>query len=159
LLGNGIYSNSLSLFAQENEAEIEADIEQENKCKKDTECENENELNNKLNIVNQQNATQSEEPVLSECENCFINNLSEEQVSNFIIAFSLTSESQTPFQTLEQICQYIDENDGTESGQDQLDFALSNALTSAEVGLSFEEYQSIIQCLQEAGFNVEVIEN
>ncbi len=36
---------------QENEAEIKADIEQENKCKKDTECENENEVNNSLNIT------------------------------------------------------------------------------------------------------------
>ena len=52
LLGNGLYSNSFSVFAQENEAEIEADIEQENKCTKDTECENENEIDNKLTIKN-----------------------------------------------------------------------------------------------------------
>ena len=52
LLANGMYSNSVSIFAeQENEAEINADIEQENKCKKDTECENENEINNLLNIT------------------------------------------------------------------------------------------------------------
>jgi len=42
----------ISTFAQENEAEVEADIKQENKCKNDTECENENELNNELSIVN-----------------------------------------------------------------------------------------------------------
>ncbi len=43
----------ISIFAQqENEAEVNTDIEQENKCKKETECENENELNNELSIVN-----------------------------------------------------------------------------------------------------------
>jgi len=69
LLVNGIYSNQI--FAQENqtgtnnEAEIEADIEQENKCKKDTECENENEINNSLNILTQ-NVTQSQEKPQSE---------------------------------------------------------------------------------------------
>ena len=58
LLGNGMYSGNLQVLAQENqtgnlnEAEINADIEQENKCKKDTECENENELNNQLFITN-----------------------------------------------------------------------------------------------------------
>ncbi len=54
LLANGMYSNSVSVLAQqENEAEVNADIkEQENKCKKDTECENENELNNQLSITN-----------------------------------------------------------------------------------------------------------
>jgi len=57
--GNSISQQTFTpTFAQqENEAEIEADIEQENKCKKDTECENENELNNELTIVNK---TQSE---------------------------------------------------------------------------------------------------
>ncbi|NOJ29652.1 MAG: hypothetical protein DA328_05730 [Nitrososphaeraceae archaeon] len=51
-LNNGIPSEQkFTAFAEENEAEIEADIEQENKCKKDTECENENELNNSLTLV------------------------------------------------------------------------------------------------------------
>ncbi len=63
LLGNGMYSNQIfAIEAQNennhnkngnlNEAEVNADIEQENKCKKDTECENENELNNQLSITN-----------------------------------------------------------------------------------------------------------
>ncbi len=63
LLANGMYSNSVSIFAeQENESEVNADIEQENKCKKDTECENENELNNQLSITNitQTTAAQSQ---------------------------------------------------------------------------------------------------
>ncbi|NOJ30355.1 MAG: hypothetical protein DA328_09345 [Nitrososphaeraceae archaeon] len=42
----------IKTYAQENEAEVEANIEQENKCKKDSECENENELNNQLSITN-----------------------------------------------------------------------------------------------------------
>jgi len=50
-----------SVYAEENEAEIEADIEQENKCKKDTECENENELNNQLTITNITQAQTQEE--------------------------------------------------------------------------------------------------
>jgi len=50
----------ITTYAQENEAEIEADIEQENKCKKDSECKNENELNNQLSIVNITQATASE---------------------------------------------------------------------------------------------------
>ncbi len=45
------------LAEKENEAEVKADIEQENKCKQDTECENENKLNNKLNIINTNNQT------------------------------------------------------------------------------------------------------
>ena len=47
---------------QENEAEVNADIEQENKCKKDTECENENELNNSLNILNKTETVSGTEP-------------------------------------------------------------------------------------------------
>ncbi len=58
LLGNAMYSDNTSIYAQkiqtgtENEAEVNTDIEQENKCKKDTECENENEINNVLDIKN-----------------------------------------------------------------------------------------------------------
>lgn len=58
--GNTVQSAFITAFAQENqtgtlnEAEVNADIEQENKCKKDTECENENELNNSLNILNEE---------------------------------------------------------------------------------------------------------
>ncbi len=61
LLASGMYSNQifapLTLDLNHDgkinlhEAEINADIEQENKCKKDTECENENEINNLLNIT------------------------------------------------------------------------------------------------------------
>ncbi len=57
---NTVQSAFITTFAQENqtgtlnEAEVNADIEQENKCKKDTECENENELNNSLNILNEE---------------------------------------------------------------------------------------------------------
>jgi len=54
-------STFTNTYAQENEAEIEADIEQENKCKKDTECENENELNNQLSITNITQAQQQDE--------------------------------------------------------------------------------------------------
>jgi len=62
LLGSGMYSNNVSVLAQqENKAEVEADIEQENKCKKDTECENENELNNQLDITTT-TGQQQEEP-------------------------------------------------------------------------------------------------
>ncbi len=56
LLASGMYSTN-QIFAEENqtgtenEAEVKADIEQENKCKKDSECENENEINNTLNIT------------------------------------------------------------------------------------------------------------
>ncbi len=53
-----MYSNSVSVIAQqENEAKINTEIEQDG-CKKDTGCENENEMNNKLKIVN--NRTQSQ---------------------------------------------------------------------------------------------------
>ena len=68
LFGNGMYSNNISTYAQENqtgttnEAEVNADIkEQENKCAKDTDCENENEINNRLDITNQ--APQQEKKV------------------------------------------------------------------------------------------------
>ncbi|NOJ30004.1 MAG: hypothetical protein DA328_07540 [Nitrososphaeraceae archaeon] len=48
-------------MAQENEAEIEADIEQENKCKKDSDCDNENEINNQLIVTNLTTAGQKQE--------------------------------------------------------------------------------------------------
>jgi len=57
---NTVQSAFIATFAQENqtgtlnEAEVNANIEQENKCKKDTECENENELNNSLTILNEE---------------------------------------------------------------------------------------------------------
>ncbi|NOJ30237.1 MAG: hypothetical protein DA328_08740, partial [Nitrososphaeraceae archaeon] len=52
LIGNAMYStNQIFVLAEEkNEAEVEVDIEQENKCKKDSECENQNELDNKLTV-------------------------------------------------------------------------------------------------------------
>jgi len=57
---------SVIAYAQENktgttnEAEIEADIEQENKCKNDTDCENENEINNSLDITSSNETGESQ---------------------------------------------------------------------------------------------------
>lgn len=149
LLGNGLYSSN-QIFAQqnqtENEAEVKADIEQENKCKKDTECENENKINNQLNIVN--NVTQSQQqPESSPCEDCFTSILSQDQIDAFLIAFSNAVEQN--ILTLEELCQYIDNNQGTE----ELDRALIGAAASSEV-FSEQEYSDLIACLQDAGFDV-----
>ena len=147
LLANGMYSNQV--FAQVNEAEINVDIEQENKCKKDTECENENEINNSLNIVNITNDTQSQQqPVPSPCEDCFTSNLDQTEIDAFLVEFS--NFVQQEITTLEQLCEYIDANQGTEA----LDIALGNA--SGESGLTFEQYEALIQCLQDSGINVHI---
>lgn len=62
ILLSGMYSSN-QVFAQENVAEIEAEIEQENKCIINTECKNENELNNQLGITNiTKQAQTTEEP-------------------------------------------------------------------------------------------------
>ncbi len=73
LLVSGMYSSTNQILAQhENEAEINADIEQENKCKKDTECENKNEINNQLTITNitQAHGTESSLTIKKEVIGC-----------------------------------------------------------------------------------------
>ncbi len=150
LLASGMYSSTNQVFAeQENEAEINADIEQENKCKKDTECENENKINNSLNIVN--NGTQSQqnqsEPETA-CEDCFTSNLDQDQIGAFLNGFS--NQVQQEITTLGQLCEYIDANQGTS----ELNIALSGAAEAS--GLTFEQYSALIQCLQDAGFDVDI---
>jgi len=156
LLGSGMYSNQI--YAQnENEAEIEADIEQENKCKKDTECENENEINNSLTITNSTQA--QEEPVIPPCETCFSDILSEEQISSFIDAFGVATE-EGPFTSIGDVCNFIDAFDESDTellSQDIFDAAFGvNGVENANQ-LTTEQYQALIECLADAGFNVLLI--
>jgi len=151
LLGNGIYSGQVFALENqtgtENEAEVEADIEQENKCKKDTECENENEINNSLNIVNpQQNNTQTE-PVTQTCEECFTTILSSEQLENFLINFSEVGPEVT---TVEELCDVIERDQGL----NELDYVIG--ITAENSGLTEEQYLELIQCLQDAGLDVNI---
>lgn len=146
-------SMNTSVYAQqnqtgtENEAEIKADIGQENKCKKDSECENENELNNSLNIVNQQqNNTQTGTVTPKTCEECFTTILSSEQLEDFLINFSELGPEVT---TVEQLCVVIEEQ-----GVPELDDVIRDA---AEVsGLTEDQYLELIRCLQAAGFDVQI---
>ncbi len=153
LLGNGMYSTN-QIFAQQNqtetvnEAEIKADIEQENKCSKETECENENKINNQLNIVSNATQSQQQQQESSPCEDCFTSILSQNQIDAFLIAFSDTVGQE--ISTLAELCQYIDANQGTEQLNDAL---IQAAATSNE--LDPQEYSDLIACLQEAGFDVE----
>jgi len=155
LLGSGMYSNQI--FAQnENEAEIEADIEQENKCSKDTECENENEINNSLTITN--NTQAQEEPVIPTCETCFIDILSEEQISSFIDAFTqAVGREPGEFTSIQDVCNFIDAFDESDTellSQDIFDAAFGvNGIENANQ-LTTEQYQALIECLVDAGFNV-----
>ncbi len=158
LLVSGTYiSNQTSILAQENEAEIKADIEQENKCAKDTECENENKINNQLSITN---TTQDQEgqPVTSSCETCFTDILTEEQITSFIDAFGQATE-QGPFTSIEDLCNFIDAEDEEFSDlltEDLFDAAFGvNGVTNTNP-LSDEQYQALIQCLQDVGLNVDI---
>jgi len=142
LLGSGFYSNSVPIYAQENEAEIEASIEQENKCKKDTECKNENEINNSLTIITTQT---QEEPETPTCETCFTDIMSQEELDDFITEFDLNVESEIT--TLEQLCEFIQEEQGVED----LNFVL---LVAAQASISEEQYEALIECLQDVGLDV-----
>jgi len=150
LLGNGMYSGQVFALENqtgtENEAEVEADIEQENKCKKDTECKNENELNNQLSITTT-TGQQQEEPETPTCETCFTNTLSEEELNNYLETFAIASQGLIT--TLEELCEYITTAEGTESLNADL------ALVASESNLPTETYQALIECLQQAGFDVE----
>jgi len=136
-------SMNMPIFAQENEAEIEADIEQENKCSKDTECENENEINNSLNILTQ-NAAQDEEPVIPTCETCFTDNLSEEALNLIEETFFEGPEPAS----LQEICDFIDEN--IEDPLFQQDFVnyLYVVLLNNNAATT-EEIENVINCLEQ----------
>jgi len=145
LLANGMYSNSVSIFAeQENEAEIEADIEQENKCKKDTECENENELNNSLNILN--NGTQQQQQKEPQtCEECFTTILTEQELNDLIQAFDEDSEGDVS--SLEDLClgqfdQFVNVPEFREFISERL-FVLGT-----DVGISEDKINAILDCLE-----------
>jgi len=140
LLGSGLYSNSVSIYAQENEAEVEADIEQENKCKKDSDCENENEINNSLNITNitqtQQQTEESVGPEPETCQECFYKFLTLEQ---FDALFGSAI-------TLEDFCRLL-LNPGV--GQPLSESAFIVDLIDA--GLSQEEAENFVDCLENIG--------
>ncbi len=155
LFACGMYSSN-QIFAQHenvngtlNEAEINADIEQENKCAKDTECENENEINNSLNIVNITNGTQTQQSEIPTCEDCFTSILDQEQIDAFLTTFS--SEVGQEISTLEELCQYIDNNQGTPELNEDL---VAAAATSGVINEG--EYNDLIACLREAGFDVQI---
>jgi len=141
LLGNGMYSNSVSVFAQENEAEIEADIEQENKCKKDTECENENEINNQLNL----NGTQpQQQKVPQTCEECFTTILTEQELNDLIQAFDADSEGLIT--SLAELCDFITENVNDPGFREFISerlFTLGN-----DVGISEDTINELLDCLE-----------
>jgi len=143
LLGSGMYSNQTSVFAQENEAEIEADIEQENKCKKDTECENENELNNSLNIVN--NGTQQQQQQEPQtCEECFTTILTELELNNLIEAFAIDSENSIT--SLADLCDYIDEFVNIPEARE---FISERLFTLGDnVGISEDKINELLDCLE-----------
>jgi len=145
LLGSGMYSNQI--FAQqENEAEVEVDIEQENKCKKDTECENENEINNSLTITTTQGQEQ-EQPEIPTCETCFTDILSEEELDAFITEFAIHVKG--PVTTLEELCEFIEQA----QGDIQLNIVLLESANAAL--LTEDQYIDLIECLQDAGLDVD----
>jgi hypothetical protein len=141
LLGNGMYSNNISILAQENEAEVEADIEQENKCKKDTECENENEINNQLKI----NGTQPQQQQQQEpqtCEECFTTILTEQELNNLIGAiFNDGGPS-----TTQELCSLITENVDDPGFREFLSERLFTLGDS--VGINEDKINEILDCLE-----------
>ena len=162
LLANGMYSNKIfAIEAQNennhdqngnlNEAEINADIEQENKCKKDTECENENEINNQLSITNITTITQEQEeqPETPTCETCFTDNLSEEAV-NFIEDTFFTQEPSS----LQEICDFIDENiEGIALPSSLAFYLYEDVLNNTDA--TEEDIDNVVDCLEEV-FGVDI---
>lgn len=103
------FTTSFNLaFAVANEAEVNTEKEQENKCKKDTECENENELNNSLNIVNETGAGAGQLTVIKTviCENPVgggsVNTASMEQPHLTTIQFVPSGVPAPPCRQIEQ---------------------------------------------------------
>ncbi len=106
LLGIELHT-SLQIFAQENEAEVKADIEQENKCLKDSECENENKIDNKLSITN--NGTQSQQqPTSPTCETCFTDNLTPDEITTLGNAWA--SGTGGDINSVEEFCSFAEQN-------------------------------------------------
>ncbi|NOJ30112.1 MAG: hypothetical protein DA328_08095 [Nitrososphaeraceae archaeon] len=141
LLGNGIYSNSLSLFAQENEAEVEADIEQENKCVKESECKSENEISNTADVP-PLNANEPET-----CEDCFTTILTEQELNNLFEA--IANDGGPP--TTQELCNYIAQGISI----NEPDFVLFKEFISERlftlgdsVGISEDKINEILDCLE-----------
>ncbi len=160
LLANGMYSNQVFALVEEqngnphdqngnlNEAEINANIEQENKCKKDTGCENENEINNQLSItaITQE---QEEQPETPTCETCFTDNLSEEAV-NFIEDTFFTQEPSS----LQEICDFIDENiEGIALPSSLAFYLYEDVLNNTDA--TEEDIDNVVDCLEEV-FGVDI---
>ena len=162
LLANGMYSNKIfAIDAQNennhdqngnlNEAEINADIEQENKCKKDTECENENEINNQLSITNITTITkeQEEEPETPTCETCFTDNLSESAIS--YIEDNYFEEGSA---SLQEICDDIDQNIQNELYQEEfVGWLFTSVIDNSDA--DEQDIDNLLNCLEEVfGVNI-----
>ncbi len=142
LLANGMYSNSISVIAQlTNEAEVNTDIEQENKCKKDTECENENKINNSLNILN--NGTQQQQQKEPQtCEECFTTILTEQELNDLIQALGEEFEG---LDNVSELCNFDDviDDPGFREFFSGILFEFGTG-----VGISEDKINAILDCLE-----------
>ena len=144
LLASGMYSNQIFVLAQQtNEAEVNADIEQENKCKKDTECEDENEINNLLNITTITQTQQQEQQETPTCETCFTDNLTPQE----IIDLSNVIYGGNPIPTLEEICQVINENIQDEDFRGELSGILFG-FADLDPTVTPDDINNILDCLE-----------
>ncbi len=144
LLGSGIYSsNNFAVFAeQENEAEVKADIkEQENKCAKETECENENKINNQLNLNGTQPQQQQETQT---CEECFTTILLEAELNDLIQAIDIDSEGSVA--SLAELCNFIDQNINELGFKEFISERLFTLGTG--VGISEDKINELLDCLE-----------
>jgi len=135
-------SMNMPVYAQENEAEVEVDIEQENKCKKDTECENENEINNVLSITNITNIGQQngdEEQETSPCEDCFTTILTPEQQ-----AYVLANAEQGD--TFAEICEFLEENPNSQE-ESQIVYDDIGGIPN----ITEEQHIDLFNCLVDSG--------
>ncbi len=157
LLGNWMYSSQIfAIEAQNennhdqsgnlNEAEINADIEQENKCKKDTECENENEINNQLNILNNKTQSQQGQSVIPACETCFTQNLNQDEITKFLLAIS---KQDVTFSNIEDICQQIDKRINANEPNFPEILAIAIFVAGEDAQIPIEKINALADCLEE----------
>ncbi len=107
-------------------------------------------INNNNNIVVGGGDEDDGEP--DACEECFTKILTNEQISGFIVGFEqATGES---FVTLQDVCEYIIQNQGTEDlNEDLVQAAVTNVNPEQ---ILYEVYVQLIECLQDAGIDVGV---
>ena len=99
-------------------------------------------------INNNNNAGREGGDETDECETCFTSIVPEEDLNGIIADFEFPG-----IDSLEDICNFIDENVQTEEGRTEISLVLENAFRNAEVDLDL--LNEVLECLDEV-YDVEI---